>query len=119
MATRKSSCNCGQLSVTYEGPDPKRISLCQCYECQKRTGSVFSVQARLPTEHVTIEGQSKTWTFPSDSGEPATFRSCDSGGPRITSALSAVRPCTGTSPSLRTSSGSQSATSPTRRFRRQ
>jgi hypothetical protein len=41
---------------------------------------VFSVQARLPVEHVTIEGQSKTWTFPTDNGEPATFRSCDSGG---------------------------------------
>ena len=68
MVTRKASCNCGQLSVTYEGPDPERISLCQCNECQKRTGSVLSVQARLPIEHVTIEGQSTTWTFPSDSG---------------------------------------------------
>jgi len=56
MATRKSSCNCGQLSLTYEGPDPARISLCQCYECQKRTGTVSSAQARLPIEHVTIEG---------------------------------------------------------------
>ena len=33
MAARKSSCNCGQLSITYDGPDPARISLCQCYEC--------------------------------------------------------------------------------------
>ena len=48
VVTRKASCNCGQLSVTYEGPDPERISLCQCNECQKRTGSVLSVQARLP-----------------------------------------------------------------------
>jgi hypothetical protein len=80
MATRKASCNCGRLSLTYEGPDPERISVCQCNECQKRTGSVLSVQARLPIEHVTIEGQSSTWTFPSDSGEPVTFRSCDSGG---------------------------------------
>ena len=80
MATRKASCNCEKLSLTYEGPDSERISLCQCNECQKRTGSVFSVQARLPIEHVTIEGQSTTWTFPSDSGKPATFRSCDSEG---------------------------------------
>jgi hypothetical protein len=41
---------------------------------------VFSVQARLPIEHVTIEGQSTTWTFPTEGGKPATFRSCDSGG---------------------------------------
>jgi hypothetical protein len=119
MATRTSSCNCGKLSLTYDGPDPERISLCQCYECQRRTGSVFSVQARLPIEHVTIEGPSTTWTFPTEGGKPATFRSCDSGGPRITSALSAVRRCTGSSPPHRTSWGSQSAASPIRRFRRQ
>ena len=77
---RKASCNCGQLSVTYEGPDPERISLCQCYECQKRTGTVLSVQTRIPREQVTIEGHSTTWAFPSEGGEPVTFRSCDSGG---------------------------------------
>jgi len=80
MATRKASCNCGQLSVAYEGPDPERVSLCQCYECQKRTGTVLSVQTRIPREQVTIEGQSTTWSFPVEGGEPVTFRSCDSGG---------------------------------------
>jgi len=80
MATRKTSCNCGQLNLTYEGPDPARISLCQCYECQKRTGSVLSVQARLPIEHVKTTGKSTTWSFPNDSQPPADFRSCDSGG---------------------------------------
>jgi hypothetical protein len=80
MATRKASCNCGQLSVSYEGPDPERITLCQCKECQKRTGSVLAVQTRLPIEHATTEGKSTTWTFPNDSGKPATFRSCDSQG---------------------------------------
>ena len=80
MATRKASCNCGKLSVTYEGPDPERISLCQCYECKKRTGTVLSVQTRIPREQVTIEGQSTTWSFPIEGAEPVTFRSCDSGG---------------------------------------
>jgi hypothetical protein len=40
---------------------------------------VFSVQTRLPIEHVKIEGESTAWSFPV-SGKPATFRSCDSGG---------------------------------------
>ena len=79
MATRRSSCNCGELSVGYDGPDPERISLCQCYECQRRTGTMYSVQTRLPREHVTIEGRSSTWTFPVE-GKQAEFRSCDSGG---------------------------------------
>jgi hypothetical protein len=80
MSTHTASCNCGQLSVTYEGPDPERVSLCQCYECQKRTGSVLGVQTRLPKEHVTIEGRSTTWTFPESGKPPAEFRSCDSAG---------------------------------------
>jgi len=66
MATRKSSCNCGQLGSTYDGPDPERITLCQCNECPRRTGSVYSVQARLPIEHVTIQGKSTTWKFPGE-----------------------------------------------------
>jgi hypothetical protein len=79
MATRASSCNCGKLSLTYDGPDPERISLCQCNECQKRTGTVMSAQTRLPKDHVTIEGHSKTRSFPNDDN-PVTYRSCDRGG---------------------------------------
>ena len=80
MATRKASCNCGNLSVTLEGSDPQRVTLCSCYECQRRTGSVLSVQARIPREQATIDGESKAWTFPVKGAKPATFRSCDSGG---------------------------------------
>ena len=80
MPTRKASCRCGKLSATYEGPDPERISLCQCYECQRRTGSVLSVQARIPREQVTINGQSTTWAFPTEGAAPTTVRSCDIGG---------------------------------------
>ena len=80
MTTRQSSCNCGQLTVTYDGPDPERVSLCQCYECQRRTGTVLSAQTRLPRENVTIQGESKTWSFPIEGAEPVTYRSCDSGG---------------------------------------
>jgi hypothetical protein len=83
MATRKASCSCGKLSVTYEGPDPARISLCHCNSCQKRTGSVFSAQARVPLEQVTIEGQSTKWTRPSDSGKPITFHFCPECGSTV------------------------------------
>ena len=47
----------GRLSLKYEGPDPQRISLCQCYECQKPTGTVLSVQARVPRDQVRIEAR--------------------------------------------------------------
>ena len=66
MATRKASCNCGKLSVTYDGPDPERISLCQCNECQRRTGSVLSGQARLPGYHAGRPLRNKGMHYPAD-----------------------------------------------------
>ena len=102
IKTRKAACRCGKLSVTYNGPEPERITLCHCNSCQSRTGTMFSVQGRFPRGKAKIEGKSTKWTFPSESGKRVTYRSCDSGGPRITSALCAVRPFTGTLPRHRT-----------------
>jgi len=76
----KASCRCGQLSATYKGPDPERITLCHCNSCQLRTGTAFSIQARLPRQHVKINGKSTEWTFPDDLEKKPDYRSCDSGG---------------------------------------
>ena len=80
MAKRTASCNCGQLRVTCDGPDPERRSLCHCYLCQKQTGSAFSIQARFPREQVTIEGKSTAWKFPIEGATPVTYRNCTSEG---------------------------------------
>ena len=80
IKTRKASCRCGQLNVTYKGSDPERRTLCHCNSCQLRTGTAFSIQGRFPREKVKIEGKSAKWTFPNDSGKRVTYRSCDSGG---------------------------------------
>jgi hypothetical protein len=76
IKTRKASCRCGQLSVTYKGPDPKRITLCHCNSCQLRTGAAFSIQGRFPRGKLKIEGKSTKWTFPSDKKK----QTCDNGG---------------------------------------
>ncbi len=75
MTTRTASCSCGQLRLTCEG-EPVRISICHCLECQKRTGAVFTTQARFPSEVVTIEGRAAQWTRLGDSGQSATFSFC-------------------------------------------
>jgi hypothetical protein len=80
MAKRKASCSCGKLTVTCDGPDPERRSLCHCKNCQMQTGSAFAIQARFPREQVTIEGKSTAWKFPIDGAKPVTYRSCDSEG---------------------------------------
>ena len=75
MTSRLASCSCGQLRLTCEG-EPLRISICHCLECQKRTGSVFAVQARYPREAVAAEGVSSQWRRTGDSGGTATFHFC-------------------------------------------
>jgi hypothetical protein len=50
MTTRRAACSCGQLHLTIEG-EPMRISMCHCFECQRRTGAVLSNQARFAGGH--------------------------------------------------------------------
>ena len=76
---RSASCSCGQLTVTCEG-EPVRVSMCYCLACQKRTGSVFAVQARWPAERVTIAGRATEYQRTGDEGSTATFRFCPTCG---------------------------------------
>ncbi|WP_430816129.1 GFA family protein [Carboxylicivirga sp. RSCT41] len=80
VRTHKASCRCGELSITYNGPTPKRRTLCHCNSCQMRTGSAFSIQGRFPKNNLKIEGKSTAWRFPNEKGQEANYRSCDSGG---------------------------------------
>jgi hypothetical protein len=76
IKTRVASCNCGQLTVTTKGPDPDRVVMCNCFLCQKQTGSPFSLQARFPNDQVTIKGKSKAWVFPIEGAKPTPYRTC-------------------------------------------
>ena len=75
MTTRHAACACGQLRVTCEG-EPVRISMCHCLDCQRRTGSIFAVQARWPAERVAIAGDSSQFLRTGDSGGVGTLRFC-------------------------------------------
>ncbi|MGH6926637.1 MAG: GFA family protein [Propylenella sp.] len=82
MTTRHAACSCGQLRVRCEG-DPVRISMCHCLACQRRTGSIFGVQARFPRENVASEGRSSTFLRKADSGNTITFHFCPDCGATV------------------------------------
>ena len=83
MPTRTATCTCSQLQVRCTG-DPVRISICHCLDCQRRTGSVFGMQARFPREAVSVvSGQSKAFTRNADSGNTVTFHFCPDCGSTI------------------------------------
>jgi hypothetical protein len=83
MRERIAACACGRLKLRVLG-EPKRVSMCHCADCQRRTGSLFSVAAFYPREAVEIlEGDSKAFTRPSASGKSVTFHFCPGCGASI------------------------------------
>ena len=72
---RTATCRCGQLSAMCTG-EPERVSVCHCYDCQKRSGSVCAAQARFPAEAVTLTGAHHVYEHTGDSGNTATFHFC-------------------------------------------
>jgi hypothetical protein len=57
--------------------------MCHCLACQRRTGSVFAVQARWPEENVRIEGEHRDYERISDDGEARTFSFCPACGATV------------------------------------
>jgi hypothetical protein len=82
VSTRHAACSCEQLRLTVEG-EPVRVSICHCLACQRRTGSVFGVQARFDAEQVTIEGRSRQYIRVSDDGEKCAFHFCPDCGATV------------------------------------
>ncbi|RDS83359.1 GFA family protein [Dyella psychrodurans] len=82
MTKRIASCSCGQLSVTtFE--DPIRVSVCHCLACQRRTGSVFGVQARFRRDGLELSGQSTRYVQISDEGNKTNFEFCPNCGATV------------------------------------
>ena len=80
---REAACQCGRLVIRCRG-EPAKISLCHCLDCQRRTGSVFSIAVFFAKEQVTIaEGSSTQFRRGSDSGFDVTFHFCSVCGSTI------------------------------------
>jgi hypothetical protein len=79
---RRAACSCGQLHLAIGG-ESVRVSMCNCLECQRRTGAVISNQARFLREQVTLGGQAKTWKRIAESGNELTFYFCPTCGSTV------------------------------------
>jgi hypothetical protein len=77
--SRVASCRCGQLTIACKG-EPVRVSVCHCFDCQKRSGSAFAVQARFKPDDVEISGDERIWKGITDSGNVAVFHFCPTCG---------------------------------------
>jgi len=77
-----ASCSCGKLKAVVNG-DPLRIAICHCEACQKRTGSVFSAQARFNRPDVVVSGPSSVFERKADSGNVLKFHFCPACGATV------------------------------------
>jgi hypothetical protein len=57
--------------------------MCHCLACQRRTGSIFGIQARFPREKVTSLGRSSTFLRKAESGNTITFHFCPECGATV------------------------------------
>ena len=82
MTYRIASCSCGQLTAKVSG-EPIRVSVCHCYACQRRTGSVFAAQARFARDAVKISGTGTDFVRVGDEGGSAKFTFCATCGATV------------------------------------
>lgn len=75
MKVRTAECSCGQVKLICRG-DPERTAICHCFECQKRTGSVFGVQARFDQSQISYSGDMNEYSRITDSGNEVTYFFC-------------------------------------------
>lgn len=56
---KRGQCVCGEVSYTIVG-EPKRVTICHCKWCQRRTGSAFGVEVVFDHSQIKINDESVT-----------------------------------------------------------
>ncbi len=76
---RRAACPCGAVVAEVTG-EPVRVAVCHCLDCQRRTGSAFSVNARFARDRVAVTGQTRSWGRIGDEGSRLTYHFCPACG---------------------------------------
>ncbi len=83
-------CLCGAVTYTIDA-EPAIQAVCHCSDCQRQSGSPYSVVVGVPREAVTLEGDSlATHTTQSGDGGDTVRNFCSACGSPIFSAPSAM-----------------------------
>lgn len=75
-------CQCGNIKYTLNGP-PVVFYICHCTECQKQSSSAFGESFRVNRADLKIEGELKTFSRSSASGNIVECDFCPNCGSRL------------------------------------
>ena len=79
MAKFEGGCFCGKVRYSAEA-DPIFAGICHCKNCQKITGSSFSIVVAVPTPAMKVTGDVKTFDSKGDSGSATHSTFCPNCG---------------------------------------
>jgi hypothetical protein len=74
-AKQDGQCHCGAAAFSFAA-QPDLTFYCHCTDCQKTTGSPFSVELMLPDDTFKTNGKLSTYTVTGDSGKAVHRKSC-------------------------------------------
>jgi hypothetical protein len=84
MRHLSGGCLCGKVRYSADA-DPAFTAICHCKNCQKQSGTSFSVIVGIPAEALSTTGTLKTFNDTGDSGKPVYRRFCpDCASPVVT-----------------------------------
>jgi hypothetical protein len=79
----EGACHCG--NITYEAEiDPEKVGVCHCTDCQKLSGTAFTVYVPAPRESFRLlTGQPKIYVKTAESGTKRAQAFCPECGSRL------------------------------------
>jgi hypothetical protein len=84
MHKMTGGCLCGQVRYSATA-EPALVAVCHCKNCQKQTGTAFSVVIGVPKSAISIEGPIKTFHDTGDSAQRVDRNFCSECGSPISS----------------------------------
>jgi hypothetical protein len=86
MAELAGGCLCGQVRYSTTA-DPIFTGVCHCKDCQKQSGTAFSIVVAVPKPALSVQGSLKDYQSTGDSGKTISRQFCPNcGSPVITEA---------------------------------
>lgn len=89
MSTLRGGCLCGQIRYQTDAA-PLMTGVCHCRDCQKQTGTSFSIVTALPDGALSITGELRQFGTVGESGQTVHRHFCGQCGSPIYSAVDAM-----------------------------